>query len=91
MTNQEKLVTISFQVTESEKKSMDFLCENMGINVEIALKMFARAVINNMGIPFDVVTDFIRTPRNVQRAEDARTKIARTINGQMQLEAQEIE
>jgi addiction module RelB/DinJ family antitoxin len=91
MTNQEKLVTISFQVTESEKKSMDFLCENMGITVEIALKMFARAVINNMGIPFDVVTDFIRTPKNVQRAEDTRTKIARTLDGQMQQGAQEIE
>jgi addiction module RelB/DinJ family antitoxin len=91
MTNQEKLITISFEVTESEKKSMELLCENMGINVEIALKMFARALINNMGIPFDVVTDFIRTPRNVQRAEDTRAKIVKTLNVQMQQEAQEIE
>jgi addiction module RelB/DinJ family antitoxin len=72
---QTDLVTVSFQLRETELNGVEEVCADMGIDFDSAFHMFVRAVIDNMGIPFDVVTDFVRSPRNVRRVEESRKEI----------------
>jgi addiction module RelB/DinJ family antitoxin len=75
MTDKKKMVTVSFQLSESDFNGVEEVCADMGIDLDIAFRMFVRAVIDNMGIPFDVVSAFVRSPRNVKRVELARREI----------------
>ena len=46
--------TFSIRLDEETKKSMDDLCESLGLSMSAAFNIFAKAFVRNGGFPFDV-------------------------------------
>lgn len=49
-----KKVTMSTRINEDVKKQFEAVCESMGLTISDALNIFARKVISEKGIPFEV-------------------------------------
>lgn len=47
-------VTFSVRMDESLKKQFDSLCQDFGMNASTAINIFARAVIRQRRIPFEI-------------------------------------
>lgn len=47
--------TLSVRMESNIKDQFDLFCEKVGINASVAVNMFARAVIREQKIPFDIV------------------------------------
>jgi DNA-damage-inducible protein J len=50
-------VTFSVRMPSDVKKQFDSFCYNVGMNPSTAFNMFARAVIREKRLPFDVAVD----------------------------------
>ena len=47
--------TFSVRMDENLKNQFDFLCNEFGMNMSTAINVFARAVVQQRRIPFDIV------------------------------------
>ena len=47
-------VTFSVRMDESLKKQFDSLCQDFGMNASTAINIFARAVVRQRRIPFEI-------------------------------------
>ena len=45
---------INIRIDENLKKQFDELCEELGLTMSSAINMFAKAMIRNQGIPFEI-------------------------------------
>ena len=55
---------ISFELNDRLADEMDEICENLGLTPEEAFEIFARKVVNEQGIPFEVTEkEFPRTEK----------------------------
>ncbi|MBR1614873.1 MAG: type II toxin-antitoxin system RelB/DinJ family antitoxin [Treponema sp.] len=52
---------INFRMDSEEKHSLEEICEQLGISITSAFKMFAKKVIRERRIPFDVSLDDSRS------------------------------
>ena len=52
---------INFRMDSEEKRSLEKICEQLGISISSAFKIFAKKVIRERRIPFDVALDDSRS------------------------------
>lgn len=50
-------ITFSVRMDAEVKKQFDDFCANVGMNASTAFNMFARAVLRERRLPFDVTTE----------------------------------
>ena len=48
--------TFSVRMDESLKKQFDGLCQDFGMNASVAINVFARAVVRERKIPFEITS-----------------------------------
>jgi DNA-damage-inducible protein J len=48
--------TLNVRIDEDVKKALEEFCHDVGMNVSVAVNMFAKAVIREQRLPFDVTT-----------------------------------
>ena len=46
---------LSVRVNETDKKEFENFCNDVGMNVSVAINMFIKAVLKNNKLPFEVV------------------------------------
>ena len=49
--------TFSIQMDSEIKKQLDDFCTQVGMNTAVAVNMFARAVLRERRLPFDITTE----------------------------------
>ena len=49
--------TFSVRMDEQLKSDLDKLCEQFGMNTSVAINIFARAVVRERRIPFEITAD----------------------------------
>ena len=54
--------TFSVRMDENLKKQFDMLCNDFGMTASTAFNIFARAVVRERRIPFDIVAPSVETP-----------------------------
>lgn len=47
-------VTFSIRMDESLKKEFEYLCDNFGLNMNAAINIFAKTVVRERKIPFEI-------------------------------------
>jgi DNA-damage-inducible protein J len=63
--------TISIRLDETTKTQMDSFCADVGLSTSTAFKMFAKNVVKNRRLPFDVATDYALSEHELlERYED---------------------
>ena len=58
---------ISFKVDKDLKKEIEKICEEMGITLEVAFTIFAKKLVRERKIPFEVDTDPFYSKKNLKR------------------------
>lgn len=68
--------TFSIRMDESLKKQFDALCSNFGMSVSTAINVFARAVVRERKIPFEISSPETEITRDqaIQAFEELRNK-----------------
>jgi DNA-damage-inducible protein J len=61
--------TLTVHIDADIKQDFDVFCENAGLNASVAINMFARAVLREKRIPFEIKT---YTKAAYTEAEDGR-------------------
>lgn len=49
--------TVSIRMDEDVKKQLDEFCSKVGMNMSVAINLFAKTVIRQQRIPFDICLD----------------------------------
>ncbi|MCL1820153.1 MAG: type II toxin-antitoxin system RelB/DinJ family antitoxin [Oscillospiraceae bacterium] len=49
--------TLNVRIDEDVKKSLEEFCASVGMNTSVAVNMFAKAVIREQRLPFEVIAD----------------------------------
>ncbi len=57
---------INFRMDADEKNSFENICEQLGISITAAFKMFTKKVIREKRIPFDLALDPFYSESNMQ-------------------------
>lgn len=69
--------TLSIRMDKDIKKRFDAFCADAGMNATVAVNMFARAVLRENRIPFEIVgsDDPFYSVKNQTRLQEAMTQI----------------
>ncbi len=73
--------TLSVRMDEDVKKGLEAFCADVGMNVSVAVNMFAKAVLREHRLPFDVVSynlDPFYSPENQDRLAKAKIRMEQT-------------
>lgn len=62
---------VNIRMDENVKKSMEKLCNELGITISAAFNIFARKMIRENGIPFDVTADPFYSGSNMQALDES--------------------
>ena len=62
---------VNIRMDENVKKSMEKLCNELGITISAAFNIFARKMIRENGIPFEVSADPFYSDSNMQALEES--------------------
>ena len=62
--------TVSIRMDEGLKKELEWLCNELGMNITTAMTVFAKTAVRERRIPFDLAL----TPLSLQRAIEDMTK-----------------
>ena len=62
---------INFRIEEATKKQMEQICSELGITMSTAFNIFAKKVIREKRIPFDVSIDPFYSESNMKAIEDS--------------------
>lgn len=62
---------VNIRMDENVKKSMEKLCNELGITISAAFNIFARKMIREHGIPFEVSADPFYSDSNMQALEES--------------------
>ncbi len=60
---------INFRIDETTKKQMEKVCNELGITMSTAFNIFAKKVIREKRIPFDVSIDSFYSESNMKELE----------------------
>lgn len=58
---------ISFKIDKDLKKEIEKICEEMGITLEVAFTIFAKKLVRERKIPFEVDTNPFYSKKNLKR------------------------
>lgn len=61
--------TLSVRMDEETKKGFEEFCESVGMNVSVAVNMFAKAVLREQRLPFEVKVDPFYSKTNMARLQ----------------------
>lgn len=61
--------TLSVRINNEDKKTFENFCEQVGMNVSVAINMFVKAVIREKKLPFEIKLDPFYSPENIKRLE----------------------
>lgn len=59
--------TISIRIDSQLKKDFEEFCKNVGMNMTTAISIFAKAVVKEQRIPFEISTDPFYSEKNMAR------------------------
>lgn len=62
---------INFRIDETTKKQMEQICNELGITMSTAFNIFAKKVIREKRIPFDVSIDPFYSESNMKALEES--------------------
>ena len=54
--------TFSIRLEDKTKRSMEEICETLGLSMSAAFNIFAKAFVRNEGFPFDVRMNAVSNP-----------------------------
>ena len=63
--------TVNIRMDEEVKREFDRVCNELGINMSIAITILAKKMIREQRIPFDVSLDPFYTPANMTALSDS--------------------
>ena len=63
--------TLNIRIDEDVKKGLEDFCYDVGMNVSVAVNMFAKAVIREQRLPFEVSADPFYSEKNMNRLRKA--------------------
>ena len=69
--------TFSVRMDEVLKKQFDGLCQEFGMNASTAINVFARAVVRQRRIPFEISADSYYPERDYFQAQTEKQVLAR--------------
>ena len=61
--------TLSIRINSDDKKIFENFCEQVGMNVSVAVNMFVKAVIREKKLPFEIKLDPFYSSENIKRLE----------------------
>lgn len=85
---------INFRMEEELKRSMESICQELGINMTTAFTIFAKKVAREKRIPFDLSIDPFYSQSNMEAISQSKTQIEKgnvVIKTMEELEAMENE
>jgi len=59
--------TISIRIDSQLKREFEEFCKNVGMNMTTAISIFAKAVVKEQRIPFEISTDPFYSEKNMAR------------------------
>lgn len=62
---------VNIRMDENVKKNMEKLCNELGITISAAFNIFARKMIRENGIPFEVSADPFYSESNMQALDES--------------------
>ena len=62
---------VNIRMDEDVKKNMEKLCNELGITISAAFNIFARKMIRENGIPFEVTADPFYSESNLQVLDES--------------------
>ncbi len=62
---------INFRIDETTKKQMEQICNELGITMSTAFNMFAKKVIHEKRIPFEISIDPFYSESNMKALEES--------------------
>ena len=68
---------VNFRMDTEEKDTFEDICEQLGLTISTAFKMFVKKVIREQRIPFDLTLDPFYSKSNIQYLE----KVTQEIDG----------
>lgn len=78
--------SINFRMDEDLKKAMEATCQELGINMTTAFTIFAKKVIREKRIPFEVSVDPFYSSSNMKALEES---IEQARNGKVVIKTME--
>ena len=70
-------VLVNIRMDEDLKKSMEYTCQSLGLNMTTAFTIFAKKMSRENRIPFDVSVDPFYSDRNMSAIDEAAKQIER--------------
>lgn len=68
---------VNIRMDEELKKSFDKICNDLGINMSIAITILAKKMIREQRIPFEVSVDPFYTRENAEALRNSREQLER--------------
>ncbi len=62
---------VNFRIDETTKKQMEQICNELGITMSTAFNIFAKKMIREKRIPFDVSIDPFYSERNMKAIDES--------------------
>ena len=59
--------TLNVRIDEKLKSDLEDFCSNVGMNISVAVNMFAKAVVREQRLPFEVAIDPFYSKANQER------------------------
>ena len=59
--------TLNVRIDEKLKNDLEDFCSNVGMNISVAVNMFAKAVVREQRLPFEVAIDPFYSKANQER------------------------
>jgi DNA-damage-inducible protein J len=70
--------TLNVRIDSDVKKGLEDFCITVGMNTSVAVNMFAKAVIREQRLPFEVIADPFYSKENQSRLKNAAERINKT-------------
>lgn len=67
--------TISIRIDSQLKREFEEFCKNVGMNMTTAISIFAKAVVKEQRIPFEISTDPFYSEKNMARLRKSMLEI----------------
>ena len=63
--------TLNVRIDEQLKNDLEKFCSNVGMNISVAVNMFAKIVVREQRLPFEVAIDPFYSDENMKRLKKA--------------------
>ena len=61
--------TLNIRIDEKLKSDLESFCSNVGMNISVAVNMFAKTVVREQRLPFEVALDPFYSKANQERLQ----------------------